>query len=87
VGIVLTWDLVNGADGYVIQASPNGDFSGAVTLAQITNGAQTSYFDNTPASGTKKYYKIAATAGTLSLPQSVTGGILPADSVSSFKEG
>lgn len=73
VGIVLNWDLVSGADGYIIQTSPNGDFSNATTLAQISNGAQTSFFDNTPATGTKKYYKIASTAGTISQPQSVTG--------------
>jgi len=68
-GILLTWEPVRGADGYIIYASNNGDFSGASVLATIASPAGTSFFDKY-ATGTR-FYRIASTSGTVSQPQSV----------------
>lgn len=72
-GILLQWNSVRGADGYVIEYSTNGDFGAGNVLAKITNGAQTAYFDDLNASGVKRWYRITTTSGTVSAPQSVLG--------------
>lgn len=75
-GITLAWAQVNGADGYEILRSDNGDFSNP-TIIPIRNPAQTSYFDAfTTAGGTgtvTKWYRIRATNGTFSQPGSAKG--------------
>jgi len=73
-GILLSWELVKGADGYKIYFSDNGDFSShSQLLIQITNVAQTNYFDNIGVTGQKRWYRISATTGTANAPQSVEG--------------
>jgi hypothetical protein len=73
VGIQLQWEPVPGADGYIIEFSSTGDFSGANTLVAIHSGTQTSYFDNIGTASVKRWYRIQTTSGTASQPQSVEG--------------
>jgi len=72
-GITLNWDIVKGADGYEIQSSSNGDFSTAAIVATLTNGAATSWFDNTQVTSVKRWYRIRATNGTTQSPHYVKG--------------
>ena len=70
-GNQISWAAVKGADGYIIYRSASGSFADQTTI-KISSGQQTSYFDSS-GTGATYYYKIAATAGTTSKPQSVTG--------------
>lgn len=72
-GIVLNWEQVRGADGYVIYYSDNGNFAGDSTLVTLKSAVCTSYFDNLNATGVNRWYRIASTSGTPSQPQSVIG--------------
>lgn len=69
-GLTLNWESVKGADGYRIYFSTTGDFSSSTLLTVITNAAQTSFYDNMGASGVKRWYRISATSGTVTAPQS-----------------
>lgn len=73
LGNQLSWDRVQGADGYQIQMSSTGDFSSAQVIATLTSPVATSYFDNTVQSAVKRYYRIRSTSGTTNQPQSVQG--------------
>jgi hypothetical protein len=76
-GNYLTWQTVNGADGYIVDVSLNGDFSTGVTSVTLMGNANTAYFDSVPtAKGLPppiRYYRVRATAGTSTNPQSVEG--------------
>lgn len=76
-GNYLTWQQVAGADGYIVSVSLNGDFSTKITAVPLMGAQNTAYFDTVPTSGgaapAKRYYKVNATSGTATLPQSVQG--------------
>ena len=72
-GISLTWERVAGADGYQLQRSATGDFSSATTIATLRSPVATSFFDSTVVTGTKYYYRVSSTAGTIQQPQSING--------------
>lgn len=72
-GNALSWEFINGADGYVVYRSDNGNFSNPSIIARITDAKQLSYFDGLGASGITKYYRIAGTAGTDNQPQVIVG--------------
>lgn len=84
-GNYLTWQEVSGADGYVVEVSTNGDFSTGTTQVKLHGNANVAYFDSVPTSGgvspAIRYYRIWATAGTTTEPQSVNG--LPTGVISS----
>lgn len=76
-GIQLAWSPVDGADGYQIIRSSSGDLSNPDATYNLPGQQQNSYFDALPTSQSvptlKKYYKIRATSGTSSNPQTVFG--------------
>jgi len=76
-GNYLTWQLVEGADGYIVEISTTGDFSTGVDAKQLPGNENISYFDTVPTSGGAappiRYYRVRATAGTVNQPQSVQG--------------
>src|SRR6185312_3094618 len=76
-GNYLTWQLVAGADGYIVDVSTKWEFSTGVTSVTLKWNNNTAYFDNVPtAQGVApalRYYRVRATAGTVSQPQSVQG--------------
>ncbi len=87
-GILLTWAVVKGADGYEILRSDDGNFGSALTIP-VRNGSQTSYFDElggtTGGTGPiTKWYKIRATTGAFSSPASVKGVLSGAVTTSSI---
>lgn len=72
----LQWESVQGADGYQIQSSSNGDFSTPTTatiIAALRGQTSTSWTDALSASGVKRWYRIRATAGTVNQPQVIFG--------------
>ena len=71
-GLLLDWSTVKGADGYELLRSNTADFESPVEIP-IRNWNQNSYFDSLGGSATTRYYKIRATAGTLSAPFAVKG--------------
>ncbi len=72
-GNLLQWSKVKGADGYEILRSDSADFNDVTFSRKLPGGEQTSYFDSLGGAAAKKDYKIRATAGTDSQPQSVSG--------------
>src|SRR5690348_12797569 len=75
-GVSLTWAGVQtpGADGFEILKSLTGDFTvGAYTIIPLHDPNATSYFDSTGGAPMTVSYRIRATAGTQSNPQSVKG--------------
>jgi len=71
--ITLRWERVVGSDGYQLQSSMNGDFS-SVNVAPILatiRGSEAIIWVDSPGISTKRWYRIRATAGTASQPQSV----------------
>jgi len=76
-GNYLTWSAVKGADGYQVQVSANGDFATILTAYLLPGNNANAYFDTVPtaagAAPTIRYYRVAATAGTVKNPQSVLG--------------
>lgn len=76
-GNYLTWDVVKGADGYIVSISLTGDFSTGVDEHKLPGNQAISFFDSAPTSGGAapaiRYYTVTATAGTVSNPQSVRG--------------
>lgn len=75
-GNLISWTAVKGADGYELNISITGDFTDAQVI-NMPSGLQENYFDSAGVTGgatpTKRFYKIRATAGTNSQPQSVKG--------------
>ena len=65
----------SGPDGYEILRSPSGTFTTDLTIIKITDPSQSSYFDYIGGTATKVSYRIYATGGTPSNPQSVKGAI------------
>jgi len=76
-GNYLTWQIVEGADGYIVEISTTGDFSTGIDAKQLPGNENISYFDTVPTSGGAtppiRYYRVRATAGTVNQPQSVQG--------------
>jgi hypothetical protein len=76
-GNYLTWATVKGADGYRVQVSTDGNFATILTAFLLPGNTATAYFDTVPtATGTApavRYYRVAATAGTVKNPQSTVG--------------
>lgn len=76
-GNYLTWDVVKGADGYIVSVSSNGDFSTGVDEHKLPGNQAVSFFDSVPTSGgaapAARFYTVRATSGTVSNPQSVQG--------------
>lgn len=76
-GNYLSWQIVVGADGYIVEISSTGDFSTGVDAKQLPGNENISYFDTVPTSGgatpSIRYYRVRATAGTVNRPQSVQG--------------
>ena len=76
-GNYITWSAVTGADGYRIHVSETGDFSVVLTVFSLPSQQSTAYFDTVPtskgAAPVTRYYRVNATAGTQSQPQSVQG--------------
>ncbi|MCI0348858.1 MAG: hypothetical protein L0Z53_05475 [Acidobacteriales bacterium] len=71
-GILLEWGSVRGADGFEVVRADTADFSGETVSSLIRSGKQRAFFDAVPL-GTTRHYKIRATAGTLSEPQTILG--------------
>lgn len=79
-GNYVTWQVVTGADGYILNVSTDGNFNPNnpnLTSIRLPGGQNISRFDSTPtaqgATPAKRYYQVAATAGTTNNPQSVVG--------------
>jgi hypothetical protein len=79
----------NEADGYRVEISTTGDFSTGVTSVTLKGNANTAYFDNVPtaqgATPAKRFYRVSATTGTQSEPQSVVGkpsGVIASTAIS-----
>jgi hypothetical protein len=76
-GNYLTWQQVDGADGYRVDISTNGDFSTGIQTVTLKGNANTAYFDTVPTSGgatpAARQYRVRATSGTASDPQTVDG--------------
>lgn len=76
-GNYLTWSAVNGADGYELQVAASGDFLTNPVIHQLPGNNNISYFDSVPttqgATPPQRWYRVRATAGTLTLPQSSKG--------------
>lgn len=76
-GNYLTWQVVAGADGYVVDISTNGDFSVVLSSINLPGINNITYFDTAPTANgvapTVRYYRVRATAGTTNQPQSVLG--------------
>ena len=73
-GNQLTWSHLPGSDGYVLYKSDTPDFSKNVTSIPLNNAQYVSHFDGTDK---QQYYKIAATNGTITKPNSVIGAPTP----------
>lgn len=76
-GNYLTWQVVAGADGYIVDISANGDFSTTLSSINLPGINNITYFDTAPTANgvapTIRYYRVRATAGTTNQPQSVLG--------------
>lgn len=76
-GNYLTWQAVTGADGYIVDISANGDFSTTLSSKNLLGNNNITLFDSIPTSNGAtpaiRYYRVRATAGTVSQPQSVSG--------------
>lgn len=72
-GILLTWAVVVGADGYEIWKSEDADFSAFVTIIPINQQQQDSYFDALGATSVTRSYKIRSTSGTVAKPHTARG--------------
>ena len=57
--IHLSWVVVPGADGYIVERSPNGTSNWTVRHT-FTSGSSHSYTDNNVTNGTKYYYRVTA---------------------------
>ena len=74
--ITLNWGIVpnsTNADGYEILKSPSGSFTTDLQIIPVKNVNQTSYVDTSVAGGTKCFYRIRTTSGTIQNPQSQRG--------------
>lgn len=76
-GNYITWAAMTGADGYQVQISEDGDFAKLLSVVQLPSAQAIAYFDSVPTSGgaapKKRYYRVAATSGTIANPQSTVG--------------
>lgn len=75
-GNLLSWNPVSGSDGYEVLRSDTADFSSGTTSITVDNGTQSQFFDAIAIQGVTlptKYYKLRATAGSVSSPHSVKG--------------
>ena len=59
-GVVLTWDAVTGADGYVVERAEDAAFT--VSLTTVYTGSSVSYPNSGLTNGTTYYYRVKATA-------------------------
>lgn len=71
--ILLEWEPLRGADGYIIERSDNGNFANPLRFPVIKGQAAASFPDNVGATGQTRYYRIIATSGTAQNPHSVEG--------------
>lgn len=78
-GNYLSWQVVKGADGYIVDVSPTGDFSSATVFSSVKlRGNQNiTYFHTVPtvqgAAPVKQFYRVRATSGSTQQPQAVEG--------------
>ena len=71
--ILLEWEPLRDADGYIIERSDNGDFASPIRLPFIKGQAAASFLDNIGATGLTKYYRIIPTSGTIADPHTTEG--------------
>lgn len=76
-GNYLTWAQINGADGYEVEISTDGNFETVLQRVLLPGVTATAYFDTVPTDSgttpTKRYYRVRSTSGTKKAPQSVFG--------------
>jgi hypothetical protein len=86
--ILLGWDAVKGADGYVIYGSSSGDFSSDNQVLKVQRSpVAVSWVDTLPATGITRYYRVASTSGTVADPQSAISSPSAAVKISSGTNG
>ena len=75
-GLQLTWSPIpnnDSVDGFEILKSQNGSFTDDLQVIPVSGGQQSSFFDSMGGGAQTAHYRIRATSGTASNPQSVRG--------------
>ena len=71
--VLLEWEPVRGADGYIVYSSDVGDFSDGRVAKVQANPMATTWTDNLVIAGKTRFYRVSATSGTIANPRSVVG--------------
>src|SRR4029077_5168258 len=71
--IILSWEVVQGADGYELQTSSNGDFSTVTNILSLKGANTTGFTDASLVPGATRCSRSRSPAGADNNPQVVKG--------------